>query len=115
MTLCMCQCSLYHLAFCLITDFELFLCFRIITIQSSPDDELHDKNSTLTTDTAIDTGVNLYMLAGHEAMQLWFIQPVHHHNHHQLNYNQYFGAIISPNQALKRLYFEDWHYTVPSS
>jgi len=44
--------------------------FRIITIQSSPDDELHDKNSTLTTDTAIDTGVNLYMLAGHEAMQL---------------------------------------------
>jgi len=50
--------------------FKLVGSDRIITIQSSPDDELYDKNSTLTTDTAIDTGVNLYMLAGHEAMQL---------------------------------------------
>ena len=67
--------------------------FRIITIQSSPDDELQDRNATLTTDTATDNGVNLYILAGHEAMQLWSNQPVHQHNHTSLTHNQYFGAI----------------------
>lgn len=50
--------------------FKLVGSDRIITIQSSPDDELQDKNATLTTDTATDNGVNLYILAGHEAMQL---------------------------------------------
>jgi len=50
--------------------FKLVGSDRIITIQSSPDDELQDRNATLTTDTATDNGVNLYILAGHEAMQL---------------------------------------------
>jgi len=50
--------------------FKLVGSDRIITIQSSPDEELQDRNATLTTDTATDNGVNLYILAGHEAMQL---------------------------------------------
>ena len=45
---------------------------RIITIQSSPDEEGRDKAATLTAaDSSGDNGVNLYILAGHEAMQLW--------------------------------------------
>ena len=44
--------------------------FRIITIQSSPDEEGRDKAATLTADSSGDNGVNLYILAGHEAMQL---------------------------------------------
>jgi len=50
--------------------FKLVGSDRIITIQSSPDEELLDRSATLTTDTATDNGVNLYILAGHEAMQL---------------------------------------------
>ena len=47
------------------------LTFRIITIQSSPDEEGRDKAATLTAaDSSGDNGVNLYILAGHEAMQL---------------------------------------------
>ena len=44
--------------------------FRIITIQSSPDEEQRDKAATLTPESSLDSGVNLYILAGHEAMQL---------------------------------------------
>ena len=46
--------------------------FRIITIQSSPDEEQKDRAATLTPETILgmDSGVNLYILAGHEAMQL---------------------------------------------
>ena len=46
--------------------------FRIITIQSSPDEEQKDRSATLTPETILgmDSGVNLYILAGHEAMQL---------------------------------------------
>jgi len=49
--------------------FKLVGSDRIITIQSSPDEELQNRSATLTADTATDNGVNLYMLAGHEAMQ----------------------------------------------
>ena len=46
--------------------------FRIITIQSSPaEEEGSDKAATLTAGAEMaDNGVNLYILAGHEAMQL---------------------------------------------
>ena len=54
---------------------------RIITIQSSPDkpDKEEEEVATLTREeaasglaigSATDSGVNLYILAGHEAMQL---------------------------------------------
>jgi len=45
---------------------------RIITIQSSPaEEEGSDKAATLTAGAEMaDNGVNLYILAGHEAMQL---------------------------------------------
>jgi len=49
--------------------FKLVGSDRIITIQSSPDEEAGD-TGTLTQDAATDSGVNLYILAGHEAMQL---------------------------------------------
>ena len=55
---------------------------RIITIQSSPDkaEKEDEEVATLTREeaasglaigSATDSGVNLYILAGHEAMQLW--------------------------------------------
>ena len=58
------------------------LTFRIITIQSSPDkpEKEDEEAATLTREesasglaigSATDSGVNLYILAGHEAMQLW--------------------------------------------
>merc|ERR1719336_989840 len=54
--------------------FKLVGSDRIITIQSSPDEEAKEKSSTLTPESAAgqpqDSGVNLYILAGHEAMQL---------------------------------------------
>jgi len=54
----------------------------IITIQSSPDkaEKEDEEVATLTREeaasglaigSATDSGVNLYILAGHEAMQLW--------------------------------------------
>jgi hypothetical protein len=58
-----------------------FLC-RIITVQSSPDTEGSSLTITeeggggggvgpsLTSTSGTDSGVNLYILAGHEAMQL---------------------------------------------
>jgi len=51
--------------------FKLVGSDRIITIQSSPDKE-DDDGATLTREenSATDSGVNLYILAGHEAMQL---------------------------------------------
>jgi len=53
--------------------FKLVGSDRIITIQSSPDEETmegHGNTLTLDTATPTDNGVNLYILAGHEAMQL---------------------------------------------
>jgi len=53
--------------------FKLVGSDRIITIQSSPDDDSYEGGSaTLTHETVTPTeqGVNLYILAGHEAMQL---------------------------------------------
>jgi len=52
--------------------FKLVGSDRIITIQSSPDEEQKDRSATLTPETilGVDSGVNLYILAGHEAMQL---------------------------------------------
>lgn len=51
--------------------FKLVGSDRIITIQSSPDKE-DDEGATLTREeqAPTDSGVNLYILAGHEAMQL---------------------------------------------
>jgi len=49
--------------------FKLVGSDRIITIQSSPDEEQRDKSATLTQESS-DSGVNLFILAGHEAMQL---------------------------------------------
>ena len=48
---------------------------RIIAIQSSPDEDQKDKNATLTLQdsSSQDNGVNLFILAGHEAMQLWLV------------------------------------------
>ena len=65
----------------------IFSYFRIITIQSSPDkpDKEEEEAATLTREeaatglavgSATDSGVNLYILAGHEAMQLWDLDPV---------------------------------------
>jgi len=62
--------------------FKLVGSDRIITIQSSPDkaDKEDEEVATLTREeaasglaigSATDSGVNLYILAGHEAMQLW--------------------------------------------
>ena len=50
--------------------FTIVLHFRIITIQSSPDEDAVGDSGTLTQEGAQDSGVNLYILAGHEAMQL---------------------------------------------
>lgn len=52
--------------------FKLVGSDRIITIQSSPDKEEDDGGATLTREetSSTDSGVNLYILAGHEAMQL---------------------------------------------
>jgi len=57
----------------------------IITIQSSPDkaEKEDEEVATLTREeaasglaigSATDSGVNLYILAGHEAMQLWGLE-----------------------------------------
>jgi hypothetical protein len=54
---------------------DVYLC-RIITVQSSPDIEssavtvTEEGLASLTVTPSPDTGVNLYILAGHEAMQL---------------------------------------------
>jgi len=50
--------------------FKLVGSDRIITIQSSPDEDAVGDSGTLTQEGAQDSGVNLYILAGHEAMQL---------------------------------------------
>ena len=56
---------------------KIFLLLRIIAIQSSPDEDQKDKNATLTLQdsSSQDNGVNLFILAGHEAMQLWLVNP----------------------------------------
>ena len=64
----------------IVSKFEISY-YRIITIQSSPDkpDKEEEDAATLTREeaatglavgSATDSGVNLYILAGHEAMQL---------------------------------------------
>ena len=55
---------------------KIFLLLRIIAIQSSPDEDQKDKNATLTLQdsSSQDNGVNLFILAGHEAMQLWLVK-----------------------------------------
>ena len=49
-------------------NFNLFKFSRIITVQSSPDQLDSSVAAAPTSET--DNGVNLYILAGHEAMQL---------------------------------------------